>query len=155
LRPQQAVTFDVGAGARDGAGNVTDPALHVAVKEMKADLYVFIDDRYVRALTLTIDLEVGVDLSFTTDRMGQPAIEPMLVGVNSQNLRVMVENTPLLAENADRLQMIFPMLTQLLVPLLSGHLGPLALPQIGGFTLGSLRFSRVDSGQERFLAISA
>ena len=45
LRPQQAVTFDVGTGARDSSGNVTDPALHITVKEMKADMYAFIDDR--------------------------------------------------------------------------------------------------------------
>jgi MYXO-CTERM domain-containing protein len=155
LRPQQAVTFDVGTGARDSAGNVTDPALHVGVKEMKADMYAFIDDRYVRAFTLTIDLQVGVDLSFTTDANGAPAVEPLLVGVNSQNLQISVENTTLLAESTDRLQMVFPMLTQLLVPVLSGQLKPITLPQIGGFTLGSLHMTRVDSGQERFLAVYA
>src|SRR5689334_17387291 len=51
--------------------------------------------------------------------------------------------------------MVFPMLTGLLVPVLSGQIKPITLPQIGGFTLGSLNLTRVDSGQERFLAVYA
>ncbi|HJZ86073.1 MAG TPA: hypothetical protein VKN99_12930, partial [Polyangia bacterium] len=155
LRPQRALDLDVGTGARDGSGNVTDPALKLLIHELKADLYAFLDQRYVRAFTLGIDLNVGVDLQFTSDAMGNPALQPVLQGINTQNLQISVENTALLSESQDRLQMVFPMLAQLLVPVLSGQLKPVTLPRVGGFTLGQLRMGRVDAGQERFMAIYA
>jgi hypothetical protein len=155
LRPQRAIDFDVGTGARDVAGNVTDPALRVHAPEMKADLYAFLDDRYVRAFTMTVDITAGIDLEVATDDTGRVALDPVLTGLDTQNLKVSVENTALLAESSDRLQMVFPMLAQLLLPVLAGQVQPVTLPDLGGFTLGDVRLGRVDAGQERFLAVYA
>src|SRR5262249_28305593 len=88
LRPTQALTFDVGAGTHDSMGHVIDPPLQVAVRELSADLYAFLDDRYVRAFTLTLDLDVGLDLQFTMDAAGRPAVLPVLASLSSQNLQI-------------------------------------------------------------------
>ena len=92
LRPQTPLTFTI------GAGDMTDPLLHIAISDLRIDFYAWIEERYVRLLTMGVDLNVGLNLTVTKDANGKPAIQPMLVGVDAKNVTIRVSNTDLLQE---------------------------------------------------------
>ena len=96
LRPQTPITFTL------GAGTMTDPLMHIGITDMRIDFYAWIEERFVRILTLGVDINVGLNLTVTKDANGKPAVEPMLVGVNAQNVTIRVTNTDLLRRRRRR-----------------------------------------------------
>ena len=46
LRPQTPLTFTI------GAGDMTDPLIHIGISDMRIDFYAWIEERYVRLLTI-------------------------------------------------------------------------------------------------------
>ena len=49
LRPQQPLLFTL------GAGSMTDPLLHLNFADLRIDFYVWVEERYVRLLTASLD----------------------------------------------------------------------------------------------------
>ncbi len=147
LRPQTPITFTV------GAGDMMDPLLHIGISDLRIDFYGWIEERWVRLLTLGVDLNVGLNLTVTKDSMGKPAIQPMLIGVDAKNVTIRVSNTDLLQETPAALQQVFPSLINIATGALGGAVKPIALPAVAGFSLDNLKIQRVQTSQDDFVGI--
>lgn len=148
-RPQQALDFDIGDGTE------TSPALTIHIKNFEADLYAFIYERYVRAFTLKLDMDVGVNLTFD-QQPGEPAtVTPELVGLDADNISVRVLNSEFVRESQADLEAVLPTIFDLAVGLLGDGLGQIQVPDFAGFTLNNLRIQHVTTSEDDFLAIYA
>src|SRR5262249_19192902 len=102
LRPTDPLTFDI------GAGTTASPNLTLHLKNLEVDFYALIYERYVRAFTLGVTTDIGVNVMFSIDASGKPVITLMLVGLSSTNIRVKVTNSEFLRESAAQLEAVFP-----------------------------------------------
>ena len=149
VRPAQPASFSIGDGTEES------PSLTLHVRELEVDFYAFIFERYVRGFTVSLDLDVGLNLEFTTDASGNPAILPVLLGLEADNIGVTVLNEEFLREDKETLETVFPALLELVLPLVADGLGEMALPEFAGFRLDDLTVSKVSTSQDDFLAIGA
>ncbi len=86
-RPQSAVDFTI------GDNTATSPAITIALQHLEVDFYAFLYERYVRAFTMDLTMNVGVNLEFE-QQPGMPAmIKPTLVGISSSQVTVKVLNS--------------------------------------------------------------
>ena len=148
-RPTGAIDFDVGDGTEES------PSLTLHLRGFQIDLYAFLFQRYVRAFTIGLDLDVGVNLEFATDEEGNPQLVPILVGLDAKNIGIDVQNEEFLAEGAEELEAVLPSLLEIALPVLTGALPEIDVPEILGFRLEGLRLSKVTTSEDDFLAIFA
>jgi MYXO-CTERM domain-containing protein len=150
LRPQTPLNFTI------GAGSMMDPLIHIAVEDLRIDFYAWIEERYVRILTLGLDMNIGVNLTVTMDPTTmKPAIQPTLSGLDAKNVKIRVSNTDLLQEPPAQLQQLFPTLINIATGAIGGVIKPIALPAVAGFSLDDLSISKVQTSQDDFLGIFA
>ncbi len=149
LRPTTALDFRIGEGTE------ADPAINIAVNAMEIDFYVFLFDRYVRGFTISINMDLGLNLEYTTDAMGNPAVMPILSGLETENIELKVLNSEFLRESVSQLETVLPEIFNIAAPLLAEGLGAIALPDFAGFTLTNLRTAKVTTSEDDFLAIYA
>ncbi|MCA1665168.1 MAG: hypothetical protein LC659_13020, partial [Myxococcales bacterium] len=147
MRPQTPLTFTV------GAGDMSDPLIHIGISDMRVDFYAWMEERWVRLLTMAVDINVGINLTVTKDANMKPAIQPMLVGVDAKNVTIRVSNTDLLQETPAALEAVFPSLINIATGALGGVVKPIALPAVAGFSLDNLKIQRVQTSQDDFVAI--
>ncbi len=148
-RPQKPADFTVGDGTAES------PALTIHLENFEVDFYAFLFERFVRGFTLKLSMNVGVNIEFTTDAMGNPAIMPTLVGLETENITLEVLNSEFVREDKATLEQVLPSVFDLAVPLIADGLGALTLPNIAGFTLSDLRLQKVQTSEDTFLAIYA
>jgi hypothetical protein len=148
-RPQQAIDFEVGDGTEES------PSLTLHLRGFQIDFYAFLFQRYTRGFTVGLDLDVGVNVEFATDDQGNPVLMPVLVGLDADNIGVTVENEEFLREGGDELEGLLPSLVSVALPLLTGALPDIAVPEFLGFRLEGLRLSKVTTTEDDFLAIFA
>lgn len=146
LRPQAPPTFAFGLGTVDGEGNIVDPLLTLQLDELDLDFYAIVADRYVRVLTLTVD--VAVPLSLDVNDANEIVV--LLGDLASAFSNVRPSNAELLAEeDVAQVAELLPALIGALLPALGGDLiPPIALPDIQGITIQipSGGFTSVDDG---------
>jgi len=147
--PQQAIDFTVGDGTE------ASPSLTVHLHGFAIDFYAFLFQRYTRGFTVVLDLDLGINLEFSTDEDGNPAIMPILVGLKSENIGVTVQNAEFLKEGTEDLEEVLPSLLDIALPFLTDALPDIALPDFLGFRLDDIRLSRVSTDTDDFLAIAA
>lgn len=146
-RPLEAIDFHV------GAGTIEDPALTINLDDFEIDFYAFLFERWVRGFTISLDATIGINLEFTTDGDGNPAVIPVLTGLDTSDLHITVLNSEFLRESKEQLEAVFPSLLDLALPLVTSSIGEIALPSIGGLTMTNLQMSRVTTSEDDFLAI--
>ena len=146
LRPQTPLDFTI------GAGDMTDPLLHLGINDMRIDFYAWIEERYVRIFTVALDTNIGLNLTVTNMNM-KPAIQPMITGLNANNIKVRVSNTDVLGEDPNQLAQVFPSLVNIAAGALGSAVPSVALPSVAGFSLDNLQITRVQTSQDDFLAI--
>jgi MYXO-CTERM domain-containing protein len=149
LRPQTPINFTI------GAGTMMDALIHVAVQDLRIDFYAWIEERYVRLLTLGLDLNVGINLDVTKNAQMQPALAPTLIGLDASNITIRVSNTDLLQEKPDDLAKVFPSLLNIATGALGGAIPPVTLPAVAGFSLDDLKVQKVQTTQDDFVGIFA
>ena len=148
-RPQKAIDFKV------GDNTMASPALTLTLTDFEVDFYGFIYERYTRAFTMSLDMQIGLNLEFV-QMPGMPAqIKPILVGLESDNIDIDVLNAEFVAETEQQLETVLPTVFDLALPLLGNGLGPIDVPDFAGFTLNNLRVQHVQTPQDDFLAIYA
>jgi MYXO-CTERM domain-containing protein len=148
-RPQKAIDFSIGDGTEQS------PALTLHIKDFEVDFYGFIFERYTRAFSMSLDLDVGVNLEFV-QMPGMPAqVKPILVGLSSSNIGITVLNNEFVRETRDELEAVLPTVFDLALPLLGNGIGPIDVPDFAGFTLNNLRVQKVTTAQDDFMAIYA
>lgn len=148
-RPQRPLDFTIGDGTTES------PSLTLHLQDFEIDFYAFLFERYVRGFSVSMDLDVGINLEFTTDGEGNPALMPILVGLESDNIALSVLNEEFLREDKATLEAVLPSILDLALPLIAGGLPPFALPELLGFQLDDLTLSKVVTDEDDFLAIQA
>ena len=147
-RPQKALDFKI------GDNTASSPALTLGIHNMEVDFYAFLYERYVRAFTLNLTMNIGVNLEFE-QMPGQPAfIKPTLVGIDANNVTLQVLNSEFVRETPAELEAVLPSVFNLVTPLL-GNLPPIQVPSFAGFSLNNLSIQHVTTTQDDFLAIYA
>ncbi|MBL0214247.1 MAG: hypothetical protein IPQ07_10195 [Myxococcales bacterium] len=147
-RPQKPLDFTI------GNNTATSPALNIGINHLEVDFYAFLYERYVRAFTLDLTMNVGLNLEFE-QMPGMPAkIKPTLVGISSQSVTVKVLNSEFVAESAQHLEMVLPSVFDLVTPLL-GNIPPINVPSFAGLSLNNLSIQHVTTTQDDFLALYA
>lgn len=140
-RPQQPPTFVLGKGTfkTDGTGKtvIDDPLLHVIVKDLALDFYVFIDERYVRFMRQTVDLDLPLGL----DVDGANQLVPFLGDLTTALGNVRVTDSSLLKETPTQLGRIFPSLLPVLAGAIGSSLGPIKLPDVMGIELTPIQIT--------------
>ncbi|HWU89294.1 MAG TPA: MYXO-CTERM sorting domain-containing protein, partial [Kofleriaceae bacterium] len=147
-RPQRALDFTI------GDNTMTSPAITIGISHLEVDFYAFLYERYVRAFTMDLSMNVGVNLDFE-QMPGMPVkIKPTLVGISSQSVQVKVLNSQFLEEKPQRLEAVLPSVFDLVTPLL-GNLPAINVPTFAGFALDNLSIKHVTTAQDDFLALNA
>ncbi|MGE3545018.1 MAG: MYXO-CTERM sorting domain-containing protein, partial [Kofleriaceae bacterium] len=148
IRPQRAVDFTI------GDNTMTSPAMNVAVKNIEIDFYAFLYERYVRAFTMELTMDVGLGLEFE-QQPGQPVtIKPVLSGISANTVTVKVHNSDFLREDPADLEAVLPTVFNLVIPF-AGNIPPIEVPSFAGFSLEDLTLRKVSTTQDDFLAIYA
>jgi MYXO-CTERM domain-containing protein len=147
-RPQKAIDFDI------GTGTATDPALTIHLRNLEVDFYAFLYERYVRAFTLELTMNIGVNLQFEQPATGPAVIKPELVGISSSEVQVKVLNSQFVRETPQHLEQVLPSVFDLVTPLL-GNLPDINVPSFAGFSLNNLSIQKVTTSQDEFLALYA
>ncbi len=147
-RPQRALDFEI------GDNTPASPALTIGVQHLEVDFYTFLYERYVRAFTLELTLDIGVNLE-VEQLPGMPAtLKPTLVGLSSENVTVKALNTEFVRETPAELEARLPSVFDLVTPLL-GNLPAITVPSFAGFSLEDLQIRHITTGQDDFLGIYA
>ena len=153
LRPQQQPTIILGKNTfmDDGNGGSTlvEPLLDITFPKMEIDFFASIDDQYTRVFTLVSDVHLPIGLQPTA--MGELA--PVIGGVEDAFTNVSVKNSEAVRETPEALANTFPQILGLVLPQLSGGLGSIALPELGGLKLSVTGVTSVDNNN--FMAIFA
>jgi hypothetical protein len=147
-RPQKALDFTI------GDNTVSSPALTVGIHNMEVDFYAFLYERYVRAFTLDLTMNIGVNLEFEQMPGMEAVIKPTLVGISADSVTLTVLNSEFVRETPQHLEMVLPSVFDLVTPLL-GNLPAIPVPTFAGFTLNNLAIQKVTTTQDDFLAIYA
>ncbi|HEY5921130.1 MAG TPA: MYXO-CTERM sorting domain-containing protein [Kofleriaceae bacterium] len=147
-RPQKSVDFTI------GDNTTASPALTIHLNNLEVDFYAFLWERYVRAFTLELTMNVGINLTF--EQMGtMPAvIKPELTGISSTSVKVKVLNSQFVRETPAHLEGVLPAVFDLVTPLL-GSLPDIPVPTFAGFSLNNLSIQKVVTSQDEFLALYA
>jgi hypothetical protein len=148
-RPQKPLDMAVGDGTAES------PSLSVAFENLEVDVYVFVEERYTRAFTMSLDMTFGVNFVFEPGADGRATIRPELVGLDSSNIGIEVMNNDLVTETRDQLEGVLPTVFDLAIGLLGDGIGPFDVPDFAGFRLTNLRFGHVVTSEDDFLALYA
>lgn len=150
VRPQWPAQFYVGEGTEENA------LVDLYLRDFRVDMYPFIEERYVRALTLALDMHIGLNLQTQVNAQGELVVVPTIIGVEEENVMVRVHNSELVAEDPAELEATLPQILGLIMPLLTSALGEgFPLPELGnGLTLGSLEF-RPNTTNTMLLALAS
>jgi uncharacterized protein (TIGR03382 family) len=130
LAEEPEVALDSGRTVDNGSGpEYLNPVLRLDLKRLQLNLQVLVDERWVRVLTVELDLHLGLGVMVT------PANELVpLVGVGVTQLleNVVVRNSELLLESPASLESAIPTLVSFAFLEFSGAQDPIPLPAING-----------------------
>jgi hypothetical protein len=153
LRPQSAPTIVLGKNTfkDDGQGNqvLDQPLLDISFQALEIDFFAMIDEQYIRVFTVVSDVQLPIGLQPTT--MGE--LTPVIGDTKEAFTNITVKNNEAITESPTELANLFPTLLELALPQLSGGLGAIGLPELGGLKLEVTAVTAVDN--DNFLAIFA
>jgi hypothetical protein len=117
-----------------------EPLLTINVPNLDIDIYVLADDRYVRLVTLTVDLAMGLGLDLTGDGEVHLVANP----VDTWIREVRASHAEMLAQSAEEVAAAVPELLAAFLPQFAPSLDQVfALPGMNGFSLRNVRFRGV------------
>lgn len=135
LRPQHVPGIEIGAGtftvAPDGSKIIDEPLIALSLPETAMDFYALIDERWVRLVTLTQDIDLLLGMEFLPDNRVLPVFDENSIVMDN----VVASNYELLAEDPAALEELVPTLIGLALPMLTDSLGVIELPPLEGFVL--------------------
>jgi len=147
-RPQKAVDFTI------GDHTATSPDLTMHLRNIEVDFYAFLFERYTRAFTMDLTMNVGLNVNFEQTGTAPAVMKLELVGISSSEVTVKILNSEFVRETAQHLEGVLPSVFDLVTPLL-GNLPDIQLPTFAGFTLNAPSITKVVTSQDEFLAIYA
>ena len=145
-RPQRALDFTI------GDNTTASPGLTIGLDHLEVDFYAFVFERYVRAFTLDLTLNVGINLELAQADGMAATVRPHLIGIEPANVKIKVLNSEFVKESPAVLETLLPSVFGLITPLL-GNLPEITLPDFAGIRLDGLSIHHVTTNQDDFLAI--
>jgi hypothetical protein len=153
IRPQSPPTITLGKNTftDDGMGNMSldEPLLDIRFSALEIDFFASIDDQYNRVFTVVTDVHLPIGLQ--TSSMG--TLTPVIGNPMDAFTNVTVKNNEAITESPAEIAGLFPTLLAVVLPQLSGGLGAISLPTLGGLALDVKAVTAVDN--DNFLAIFA
>jgi MYXO-CTERM domain-containing protein len=147
-RPQKAIDFTI------GDHTTTSPDLTMHLRNIEVDFYAFLFERYTRAFTMDLTMNVGININFEQTGTAPAVMKLELVGISSSEVTVKILNSEFVRETAQHLEGVLPSVFDLVTPLL-GNLPDIPVPSFAGFTLNNLSIRKVVTSQDKFLALYA
>lgn len=148
IRPKKTPIIEIGDGTVDAEGNplIDQALLNLAIDDLQIDIYAFVEERYVRALSVTTDLRVGINLDVDEQHRLIPVLSPLKMG-DAENIRnIRITNNYILRESAETLLNTLPAVIELALGMLPLSFEPIALPSIMGFGMDILDIKREQQG---------
>ena len=133
--PQRPPQVILGANSVTPSGSsytVNDPLLLIDWKDFDVHIYVFGQDRFVRAVTIRMDLELPI--AIVPDGMG--SIIPVIGDLGDAFTNERIVAGDLVAEDPERILELLPTLIGFALPSLAGSIsGPIEVPEFFGFRI--------------------
>ncbi len=137
IKPLHVPYAEVGAGTFTAEGELDEPLIWIFMPGLAMDFYIMVDERYVRALTLTQDVTLSLSLQFNPDNTVTPLFGEDSILIDN----VVASNYELLAEDPAALESLVPTLIGIAMPMLTDALQPIAIPPIEGFELNIIEMA--------------
>ncbi len=135
LRPQAPPTVELGKGTThlDDQGEmvIDDPLVTLHAKSLIIDVFMLVEDRWVRLMSVVGDLALPFLLFANADGN----LQPILGDLGTSVTNVKVGHSELLAEAPEDLAKLFPSLLSVAGQAMSAGFRPIALPDIQGIQL--------------------
>jgi hypothetical protein len=131
MRPQGVPHMEVGAGTFNPDGTIDEPILYLFLPDFGMDFWMNMQGRWIRFLSLIQDVEVHLGLQFTPNNEVIPVLDEDSVIVTNP----VATNYELLAEDTATLEGTVPQLIGMFLPMLTGVMGEIAIPDLQGFIL--------------------
>lgn len=145
--PRAEPRVRIGSGEVSGTAmspTLTEPLVTLDLDDFEVNFYAQIEERWVRLMTVTMDLDIGFGAMVTANNELQLVLGDLTNAVSN----VRVTNSEILAEDPAELEMAIPGLLNLALPGFTGALPPFALPsaaELGGFDLSILGIRGVEA----------
>jgi uncharacterized protein (TIGR03382 family) len=154
LRTEPVVQIGSGEVRQEAGGDLVfeDPLIHVYLYDLEINLSALIEERWVRVMTATIDLHLGVGLMVTPDDQLEPIVG---VGVPEIVSNIRITNNELLSETEASLQQALPTLLSFALLELAGSAGQFPIPTLEGTDLDVLGIRGVGGPAFDTLAVFA
>jgi hypothetical protein len=130
LRPQLPPVATMGAGTFNMNGSINEPLFNLDWKNLEMDMYVLLEERYVRLFTVEVDLLLPFGL-----KVEACGLKPVIGNLGMAVPRVLVKNSEMLTEDLSVIANLIPTLISLAQPQLAAGLPSVALPEFSGFGL--------------------
>jgi MYXO-CTERM domain-containing protein len=153
LRPQAPPVVQIGRNTfvDDGSGEmvIEEPLLDVTLEQAELDLYVMVDDQYVRIMTIVADVHLPIGMEVDPDG----ALLPVIGAVEDALSNLSVKNSEALLETPEELAETLPAIINVALPALGGALGSIELPALGPLAIQVLPGGITSVEENSFLAI--
>ncbi len=150
IRPQTPMEFEIGNPHDE---NNPTPLLDLYLQDFRIDVYAFSEGRYVRAFTMALDMHIGLNLmSEVIDETVY--LKPLIEDIDSQDVTVRIHNSELIGDPPAELETLFPSVLSMLMPMLTGALPDIALPELMGIKMADLEF-RPNDDQTMMLILAS
>ncbi len=152
IRPQTPLVFDVRNNMDE---NNPQPLLKMFLDDFQIDMYTFSEERYVLAFTMAMDMELGLNLMTEVDpNDGTLYLIPILEDVDAADLVVRIHNSELIGDSPEDLETLFPSVLSMLMPMITGMLPEIAMPELMGISMEYLEF-RANDAQDMMLILAS
>ncbi len=135
---RQEPEIQIGSGETHENGGSTeyvDPLVHLYLRDFEINLSALIEERWVRILTATLDLHLGIAVMVTPDNQLEPIVG---VGVPEIIGNVRITNSELLQEDPASIAQALPTLLSFALLEFAGSAGQFPLPTLEGTDLDVL-----------------
>ncbi|HEU5056730.1 MAG TPA: MYXO-CTERM sorting domain-containing protein, partial [Kofleriaceae bacterium] len=153
LRPQAPPVVQIGPNTfvDDGSGEmvIDQPLLDVSLEQAELDVYVMVDDQYIRIMTIVADVHLPIGMEVDPDG----ALLPIIGAVDDALSNLSVKNSEALLETPEELAETLPAIINVALPALGGALGPIELPALGPLAIRVLPGGITSVEENAFLAI--
>ncbi|HEY3358499.1 MAG TPA: hypothetical protein VGQ83_34950 [Polyangia bacterium] len=126
IRPQNPPVISLGAGTFNADGSILDPLLKVTMQDFALELFVLIDERYVRVLTIHTD--ITLPLGMRVNDAGQ--LEVVIGDVKNAFQNVSITDSGMLSDKPEDIAAALPQVLGVALPFLATAFPPIDVPGV-------------------------
>lgn len=145
LQPSEPPTITIGKGVLvdDGKGNMTiqEPLLNIKLKDLRIQMYALIEQRFVRLVELTTDVELPLALQAVNGEL-----VPVIGSLDNALTNLRVSGSQLLAETPASLEAKFPIVLKLALGMLPDLVNQtIPLPAVFGLEIKDPKLTGIEN----------